>query len=147
MGHLNWSLAFQPICRGSSRDVFDCRSSILTGHKPKNWKAAHPINAMLNYAYACLEAQIRINLIAEGYAPRLGILHSADAKAQDSFVFDEMEPLRPVVDQAVLAFALSETFHAKDFVLRSDGVCRLSPGLAKMIMSVSGSKTGIAPAR
>lgn len=118
--------------------VFDCRSSILTGHKAKNWKAAHPINAMLNYGYACLEADTRIKVISEGYAPRFGILHSGDDKAQDSFVFDRMEPLRPMVDRAVLDFALSETFHPKDFVLREDGVCRLSPGLAGMVAGAVG---------
>lgn len=43
------------------------------------------------------------------------------------------KPLRPVVDRAVLEFVLSESFAPKDFVLRSDGVCRLSPQLARVL--------------
>jgi CRISPR-associated protein Cas1 len=42
-----------------------------------NRNAAHPINAMLNYAYAILESQVRIRSIAEGYDPTLGIMHES----------------------------------------------------------------------
>lgn len=114
--------------------TFDQRSSILTGKKPENYKAAHPINAMLNYAYAILEADTRIKVVANGYDPRLGILHVGKRGKNSSFVFDLMEPLRPVVDQAVLRFARDQKFSASDFVLRRDGVCRLSPQLAKALV-------------
>lgn len=114
--------------------TFDQRSSILTGKKPENYKAAHPINAMLNYAYAVLEADTRIKVVANGYDPRLGILHVGKRGKHSSFVFDLMEPLRPVVDQAVLRFARDQKFSANDFVLRRDGVCRLSPKLAKALV-------------
>ena len=30
---------------------------------------------MLNYAYAILESQVRIQSVAEGYDPTLGIMH------------------------------------------------------------------------
>jgi hypothetical protein len=42
-----------------------------------------------------------------------------------------MEPLRPVVDREVLKLALGNELHSADFVLRSDGVCRLNPQLAR----------------
>lgn len=112
---------------------FDSRSSALSGKKPKNWKASHPINAMLNYGYAMLEADMRIKCIAQGYDPRIGIAHRPSKDTKDPFLFDVMEPFRPAVDRAVLEFALSETFSPKDFVLRSDGVCRLSPQLARVL--------------
>lgn len=113
--------------------IYDQRSSILTGKKAKSWKAAHPLNAMLNYAYAILEADTRINIISEGYDPRLGVLHGGKNSNDSSFVFDLMEPKRPVVDHAILEFVRGERFAAKDFVLRSDGVCRLSPQMAKVV--------------
>lgn len=112
-------------------EVFEQRSSVLTGKKPKNWRATHPINAMLNYAYAVLEADVRLKVLADGYDPRFGIMHRVYTDSSDAYVFDLMEPLRPKVDASVLEFALGETFSPKDFVMREDGVCRLSPGLAK----------------
>ena len=38
--------------------------------------ASHPVNAILNYAYAVLQSQVQIRLVAEGYDPMLGIMHS-----------------------------------------------------------------------
>ncbi|WP_156807871.1 CRISPR-associated endonuclease Cas1 [Henriciella marina] len=113
---------------------FEQRSSVLTGKKPKNWRATHPINAMLNYAYAVLEADVRLKILAEGYDPRFGIMHRVYKDASDAYVFDLMEPLRPKVDAAVLEFALGDTFSPKDFVLRNDGVCRLSPTVTKRLV-------------
>lgn len=110
------------------------RSTLLSGVKGKNRKADHPINAMLNYAYAMIESELRIKAAAEGYDPMAGIYHHA-AKGSPAYVFDLMEPERPRVDRAVLKFALSGRFAAADFVLRKDGVCRLGPQLAKVIAS------------
>jgi CRISP-associated protein Cas1 len=40
------------------------RSSLF--HLAGNRNAAHPVNAMLNYAYTVLESEVRISAIAEG---------------------------------------------------------------------------------
>jgi len=111
------------------------RSTLLSGVKGKNRKADHPINAMLNYAYAMLESELRIKAAAEGYDPMAGIYHHA-AKGSPAYVFDMMEPERPRVDRAVLKFVLSEKFVAADFVLRQDGVCRLGPQLVGQLLSL-----------
>lgn len=37
--------------------------------------AAHPVNAILNYAYAVLQNQVQIKAVADGYDPMLGIMH------------------------------------------------------------------------
>lgn len=42
-----------------------------------------------------------------------------------------MEPMQPAADGAVLKFAQGQAFSGADFVLRSDGVCRLSSQLAR----------------
>lgn len=123
--------------------AYDRRSSILSGKKFKNWRASNPINAMLNYAYAVLEANTRIRVVSEGYDPRIGILHVGRTREkEDSFVFDMMEPLRPVVDGAILNFVRGQTFSAKDFVLRSDGVCRLNPQLARAVAVEAAAAAG-----
>jgi CRISP-associated protein Cas1 len=97
-----------------------------------NRNAAHPVNAMLNYAYAILESQVRIQSVAEGYDPTLGIMHES-REGSSAFVFDMMEPERPKVDRSILEFVKSHKFHAADFVIRSDGVCRLNPEMARCV--------------
>lgn len=92
------------------------------------------MNAMLNYAYSLLEAHVRIGVIADGYHPARGMLHSRADPDRHSFVFDMMEPLRPVVDRAVLKLVSEETFSGADFILQQNGVCRLSPELARRVV-------------
>jgi CRISP-associated protein Cas1 len=40
-----------------------------------NRNASHPVNAILNYAYAFLQSQIQITAVAEGYDPTIGVMH------------------------------------------------------------------------
>jgi CRISPR/Cas system-associated endonuclease Cas1 len=63
------------------------RSSPL--HLAGNRNAAHPVNAMLNYAYTVLESEMRIKAIAEGYDPTVGIMHEG-RDGSSKFVFDLM---------------------------------------------------------
>jgi CRISP-associated protein Cas1 len=46
-----------------------------------------------------------------------------------------MEPVRPKVDRSVLYFIKGHVFDAADFVIRSDGVCRLNPEMARMVVA------------
>lgn len=108
------------------------RQSALGGKKGKNKRASHPVNAMLNYAYAILENQVRTELVAEGFDPSIGYLHAND-RERHALVFDLMEPARPLVDLELLRFILAQVFHPKDFVVRNDGVCRMNPELAKRL--------------
>jgi CRISP-associated protein Cas1 len=45
------------------------------------------------------------------------------------------EPERPRVDRAVLDFVKRHVFDPADFVIRSDGVCRLNPEMARMVVA------------
>ena len=94
--------------------------------------ASHPVNAILNYAYAALQSQVQIKLVSEGYDPMLGIMHY-DRDGAPAFVFDMMEPERPKVDRVVLAFLKSEALHPADFTIREDGVVRLNPEFARRV--------------
>jgi CRISP-associated protein Cas1 len=98
--------------------------------------ASHPVNAVLNYAYTVLQSHVQIRLVAEGFDPMLGIMHS-DRDDGAAFVFDMMEPERPKVDRAVLAFLKSEALHPADFTIREDGVVRLNPELARRVASLA----------
>lgn len=103
--------------------------------KGYNRDASHPVNAILNYAYAVLESQIRIEIVSQGYDPTIGYLHAFE-KYRAALVCDLMEPMRPVVDRMVLGFVQSVTFKRSDFTIRSDGVCRLNPEMARHIVKV-----------
>jgi hypothetical protein len=58
-------------------------------HLAGNRNAAHPVNAILNYAYAALESEIRIKAISDGYDPTLGIMHEG-GDGSSKFIFDLM---------------------------------------------------------
>jgi len=103
-------------------------------HLAGNRNAAHPVNAILNYAYAALESGIRIKAISEGYDPTIGIMHEG-SDGSSKFIFDLMEPERPKVDRSVLDFIKGHVFDPADFVIRSDGVCRLNPEMARMVVA------------
>jgi len=98
-----------------------------------NRNSAHPVNAILNYAYAVLQSQIQIKAVAEGYDPTIGIMHEG-RDGSSAFIFDLMEPERPVVDCKVLEFIKGHVFDPADFVIRMDGVCRLNPEMTRCVV-------------
>jgi CRISP-associated protein Cas1 len=111
-------------------------------HLAGNRNAAHPVNAMLNYAYTVLESGLRIKAIADGYDPTIGLMHEG-RDGSSKFVFDLMEPERPKVDREVLDFVKGHVFDPSDFVIRTDGVCRLNPEMARMVvMIITAARTG-----
>ncbi|MGA7330002.1 MAG: CRISPR-associated endonuclease Cas1 [Rhodomicrobium sp.] len=111
------------------------RSSNRTKQLAFNGLANHPVNAMLNYAYAILEAQVRIQIAVDGYDPMLSYLH-ASSPERPGLIFDFMEPHRPIVDRKILDFVQAQTFRPGDFTLRSDGVCRLNPEMSRRVVGL-----------
>lgn len=104
-----------------------------------NRNATHPVNAMLNYAYAVLVSQIQIRLIADGYDPTIGVMHDreVDRGSYPALALDQMEPLRPVVDRAVLNLVADVTFSGADFSIQHEGVCRVNPQLARRVAQLA----------
>lgn len=102
-----------------------------------NKNAKHPVNAMLNYAYGLLSAQVHIEAVSEGFDPRRGVMHH-DREDGDAFawVFDQIEPRRAEVDAALLKFILGTPLVGADFAVRADGVCRLAPQLARVVAAL-----------
>lgn len=114
---------------------YTSRSSIASGVKARNRHASHPVNAMLNYAYTVKLAQLQIQAVADGYDPLLGIMHH-ERKDTPAFILDLIEPERPRLDAAILAIIQSRSFCGADFVISPEGVCRLSPQLARAVASL-----------
>jgi CRISP-associated protein Cas1 len=110
-------------------------------HSAGNRNAAHPVNAILNYAYTVLESGLRIKTIAEGYDPTIGLMHEG-RDGSSKFVFDLMEPERPKVDRAVLDFVKVTVFDPADFTIRNDGVVRLNPQLARHVVALTARAQG-----
>ena len=106
-----------------------------------NRHARHPVNAMLNYAYTVMHSQVRAEIAAQGYDPRLGVMHETRSDAL-AFALDLIEPRRPLVDREVLRFLFANDFSGADFVIRADGVCRLSPQLARRVCEVAARAAG-----
>jgi CRISPR-associated protein Cas1 len=102
-------------------------------HLAGNRNAAHPVKAILNYAYAALESEIRIKAVSDGYDPTMGIMHEG-GDGSSKFIFDLMAE-RPKIDRAVLDFVKGHVFDPADFVIRSDGVCRLNLEMARVVMT------------
>jgi CRISPR-associated endonuclease Cas1 len=103
------------------------RTSALTG-SPR--LAANPANALLNYLYALLEGEATLAARVVGLDPGLGVLH-ADQLNRDSLAADLMEPVRPLVDRYLLRLLEARTFAAADFYETRQGVCRVTPPLAR----------------
>jgi CRISPR-associated endonuclease Cas1 len=108
-------------------------SPLTRWHSPR--RAVNPGQSMLNWLYACLEAQVRGALNAYGFDPAVGILH-ADDPNRDSLVFDVMEPLRGALDERYLSFLAQHTFGAGDFQARTDGSVAIHPSLLRVLTEI-----------
>ena len=111
------------------------RTGRTKGRGPTNRNATHPINALLNYAYAVASAQLQIKLIADGYDPSVGLLHETQP-GRSAYVLDMIEPLRPTIDAKILFMLKYHKLAPADFIIRTDGVCRLSPQLARAVAAL-----------
>ncbi len=117
------------------RQFFSRSSLFKERQRVGNRSATHPVNAMLNYVYGVLESRVRVEVIVEGYDPNIGVMHNRNLADRHSFVFDRMEPLRPVVDRTVLNLVNTETFSGADFQIQSNGVVRLNPEFARRLVT------------
>jgi CRISPR-associated endonuclease Cas1 len=121
---------------------FRARRSPISGSQRA---AADPVNAILNYLYALLEAEARLAVAALGLDPGLGFLHF-DSPSRDSLASDVMEPIRPHVDAFVLDWITRTPLKRKWFFERPDGNCRLMASLTEQLSeTVSTWRIAVAP--
>lgn len=126
---IKWKLSRRALIPNDWHKIGGRRSAI--GKSNRN--ARHPVNAMLNYAYAVLHSQVKLQIISEGLDPTIGVSHSV-GKYRDALVLDRMEPLRPLADGLVLGLVLKETLSPGDFTISKEGFCRLNLQLVKKIV-------------
>jgi CRISP-associated protein Cas1 len=75
------------------------------------------------------------NLDVGPYGPPSALCMSLMADRTLSF-FDLTEACRPLVDRKVLEFVKGHVFDPADFFIRSDGVCRLNPEMARGVVGL-----------
>ena len=112
--------------------AYNWRSSRATGKKAENRNASHPVNAMLNYAYAVKLAKLQLEAIANGYDPTIGIMHNSK-RGSPAWALDMIELERASVDARILQLVADQKLAAADFILKRNGGCRLSPQLARLV--------------
>lgn len=71
----------------------------------RNQDADDLLNKLLNYGYGVLYSKIWALLVRIGFDPFAGVIHSPERR-QMAFLFDAVEPYRPLVDGAVLNYLL-----------------------------------------
>ncbi len=103
--------------------TFEGRRSVLASSSA-NRKAERPVNALLNYVFALLEAEAILACAAVGLDSGLGIVHN-DAKGRQSMALDLIEPVRPEAEAFVLDMMHARTFRKADFIEAEDGHVRL----------------------
>jgi CRISPR-associated endonuclease Cas1 len=108
---------------------FGSRASTLSG---SSRLAVNPVNAILNYLYALLEAECRLAIAALGLDPEMGVLHM-DTINRDSLACDLMEAIRPEVDAYVLNQILKQPLKRNWFFEERSGNCRLMADLASQL--------------
>ena len=98
-----------------------------------NMNASDPINALLNYGYAILEAEILRNINAIGLDPSISFLHKLrDGRA--SLVYDVQELYRWLVDLSVIQLLEERGFKNADFTVTENYNIRLSETTAKALI-------------
>jgi CRISPR-associated endonuclease Cas1 len=107
--------------------TFGSRTSPLSGFSPR--VAVNPLNAILNYLYAILEAESRLAIAAMGLDPGLGFLR-LDYEKRDSLACDVMEVVRPEVDAFLFDRTSRGPFRRDWFFEERNGNCRLMADFA-----------------
>jgi hypothetical protein len=98
LGGMRWQRRASEHVPESWRTWEGTRQSALSG---SNQRASHPVNALLNFAYAASAARVERALTLAGLDGGLGFLHAPDPY-RASLAWDVLELLRAGVDSAVV---------------------------------------------
>ncbi len=123
--------------REAVRAIWPESGFISRGNMSYSWtrNSADPINALLNYGYAVLEARCRVAVVRAGFDPTIGYLHSI-APSKHPLVYDFQELGRALVDSVVLEMVRAEPWVREKgaFLRTTDWGLRLSPETAQKLV-------------
>lgn len=91
----------------------------LSSEGRRGCNATDPVNQLLNYSYAILSSNVLKHVVALGIDPTREVYHHRQ-EATFPFLYDLMEPFRPLADHAVFTFVHRQkrSLHGKEAVLR-----------------------------
>ena len=107
---------------------YEGRRSVLASAN-QNRKAERPLNAILNYLYALVEAEAVLACHVVALDAGLGLIHDDAKGGHQSLALDLIEPVRPLVDAFALELLERRTFRKVEFTETADGHCRLKAPL------------------
>lgn len=90
--------------------------------------ASDVINALLNYGFSILYAEVAKQLNALGLDCYVGFYHNAHS-SQLPLIYDMIEPFRHLVDRSV--FEIQDSIGKSDYIFSRDGVVVLSTDVKK----------------
>lgn len=126
---------------GAARIYFASFSSMLRGSLgtahpmgPRSRRPTKdPVNACLNFAYACLVREITQILQRVGFDPYVGFLHQPRYN-RPALSLDLMEEFRPVIAESAVVSAINNgALQDEHFVIRRTGVSLTPVGRARLI--------------
>lgn len=124
--------------REAVRAIWSKSGFISRGNTSYSWtrNAADPINALLNYGYAILEARCRVVAVRAGSDPTIDYLHSI-APSKHPLVYDSQELGLAFLDSVVLEMVRADLAIRKKgaFVRTSDWGLRLASETAKGLIA------------
>lgn len=98
-----------------------------------NNNAYDEVNALLNYGYAILEAEIRKGINAIVLDPSIGFLHEI-AESKTPLVYDIQELFRWLVDLSVIELLEEKKLKKNDFIVTENYHIRLRENTAKLLI-------------
>lgn len=113
--------------------AFGSRISPLSN---RQYNAANPANALLNYLNGLLESEARVACVAAGLDPGLGLFH-VDADNRDSLALDLLEPARPRVEAWLIELLRDQVWTKQDFTELRAGVCRLTSDVCHLLAATA----------
>jgi CRISPR-associated protein Cas1 len=98
-----------------------------------NTNASDEINALLNYAYAIVEAEVRKDITSIGLDTTISFLHELD-DGRASLVYDLQELYRWIADLSVLQLLEEKRLRKADFIVTENYHIRLREVTAKALV-------------
>ena len=98
-----------------------------------NMNASDEINALLNYGYAILEAEVRKAINSIGFDPTIGFLHELK-DGRMSLVYDIQELYRWLIDLSIIQLLEDKGLKKSDFIVTENYNIRLTSVTAKALL-------------
>ena len=99
----------------------------------RNYNASDEVNALLNYGYSILEAEVRKAINSVGLDPSIGFLHEI-TQSRTPLVYDIQELFRWIIDLSVIQVLEQNNLKKSDFIITENYHTRLKESTASLLI-------------